>query len=77
MNTRQIAELYMVVYYSYIQSGELVLDPASVILESTVELDLWLYDRFTDTLKNESCFKARVYRIESGEPVFVRAVAYP
>lgn len=77
MDARRNTALYLVVYYSYIQTGELVLEPASEILSTTVELDLWLFDRYTDTLKNESTFKARIYCLDTGKPVFVKSVVYP
>lgn len=76
MNTRQTA-LYLVVYYSYIQSGELDLEPASELIYNEAELELWLFDRYTDTLKNDSCFKARVYCLDTGKPVFKKSVTYP
>lgn len=76
MNTRQTA-LYLVVYYSYIQSGELDLEPASELIYNEAELELWLFDRYTDTLKNDSHFKARIYCLDTGKPVFKKAITYP
>ena len=76
MNTRQTA-LYLVVYYSYIQSGELDLEPASELIYNEAELELWLFDRYTDTLKNDSHFKARIYCLGTGKTKFIKSVTYP
>lgn len=77
MNTPRRVVLYLVVYYSYIQSGELDLEPAAEQFYSQELLDLWLYDRYTDTLKNDSRFKARIYSLDTGKPKFIKSVTYP
>lgn len=77
MNTPVRTALYLVVYYSYIQSGQLDMEPASELIYTQEELDLWLYDRYTDTLKNDSCFKARIYCLDTGKPKFIKSITYP
>lgn len=69
--------LYRVIYYSYYLCGEWALEPTTTYFDTPEELDLWLYDRFTDSLQDETCFKARVYRRADGGAQFVKAVTYP
>ena len=77
MSTSHRIATFLVVYYSYIQSGELDLEPASELIYTQEELDLWMYDRYTDTLKNDSHFKARVYCLGTGKTKFIKSVTYP
>lgn len=71
------AALYRLTYYSYYLSGELALELATTYFESAEAMDLWLFDQFTDSLQQETCFKAKVYRRVSSGAEFVTAVTYP
>lgn len=71
------AALYRVMYYSYALDGEWVMEPAVIYFNSAPEYDLWMYDQFTDSLQQETCFKARVYRMTDGSPDFLHQVTYP
>ncbi len=77
MTTPQRMSLYLVVYYSYVQSEESGLVPTAELLYSQELLDLWLFDRYTATLVNDSRFKARVYCLDTGKTKFIKSVTYP